>query len=60
MNKKLVENFIDTLMEHINEKSSESAASSNCHDSGYGMGSWQTEKELRNSIRKLFGIKNNE
>ena len=57
MKKELVEDFINKLMEHISEKSSEAASSRDSHDSGFGMGSWQTAKELRDSIRKMFGIK---
>ena len=55
MDEQLVEKFIDKLIEHINEKAAE--ASSTCDDSCFGFGSFYTEKELRKSARKVFGIK---
>ena len=56
MEEKLVEKFIKKLMTHISEKTSEVASQGSCDDSCFGMGSWQTEKELADSVREMFGI----
>ena len=57
IDEKLVEKFIKKLIDHISEKSSDAAHYGSSNDSCFGMGSWQTEKELGDSIREMFGIK---
>jgi len=58
LDEKLVEEFIDKLIEHVNTKCSEAATySSDSNDSCYGMDGWRTESELRKSALKVFGLK---
>jgi len=56
LEKELVEKFIKKLINHINEKTSEAAHQGSCNDSCFGMGGWQTERELADSVREMFGI----
>lgn len=56
LEKELVEKFIKKLINHISEKTSEASSIGSCDDSCFGMGSWQTEKELADSVREMFGI----
>lgn len=56
LEEELVEKFIKKLINHISEKTSEAAHHGSCDDSCFGMGSWQTERELADSVREMFGI----
>ena len=56
MNEELVEKFINKLCNHISTKSSEASGPGSCDDSCCGFDGWRTEKELRDSIREMFGI----
>ncbi len=54
----LIRNFANTLISHIDSKSSDAAheATSDGYDSMAEMGSWNTEEALRKAIDMMFGL----
>lgn len=54
---RLVGEFLNKLIDHIDSKSADAAIDSNDgFDSQAGMGSWGTEEALRKATRKMFGL----